>query len=54
MLKRDMDVRGNDLSPKMIKQARGKLTDADLYPARVLIADVTRLPFREREFNPWG
>jgi len=51
MLKRDIDAYGIDLSPKMIEQAKTKLADAGFEPGRVSIADVTRLPFVDGDFD---
>jgi ubiquinone/menaquinone biosynthesis C-methylase UbiE len=51
MLKRDIDAYGIDLSPKMIEQTKTKLADAGFDPGRVSIADVTRLPFGDGDFD---
>jgi SAM-dependent methyltransferase len=51
MLKRDIDAYGIDLSPKMIEQAKTKLADAGFDSGRASIADVTRLPFGDGDFD---
>jgi ubiquinone/menaquinone biosynthesis C-methylase UbiE len=51
LLASGVDAYGIDLSPRMIRLARTKLTQAGLNPRRVAVADVTRLPFADRQFD---
>lgn len=51
LLERDIDAYVIDLSPRMVKQARAKLTEAGFGPRRVARADVMRLPFADGAFD---
>jgi ubiquinone/menaquinone biosynthesis C-methylase UbiE len=51
MLQRGIDAHGIDLSPKMVEVARHRLLNAHLDPQRVLIADVTALPYDDQSFD---
>ncbi|HNT78625.1 MAG TPA: class I SAM-dependent methyltransferase [Anaerolineae bacterium] len=51
LLKVGMDAYGIDLSPQMTAQAQATLAQAGWDPARIVRADVTRLPFPDAAFD---
>jgi ubiquinone/menaquinone biosynthesis C-methylase UbiE len=51
LLKKGIDAYGIDLSPKMVELAQVKLVNAGFEPERIIKADVTKLPFKNGEYD---
>lgn len=51
LLQRRIDTYAIDLAPKMVRRARARLAASGLDPNRVMLADVSQLPFPDRQFD---